>query len=376
MKKVFSLVLVVAMIFGIIACSPAKPAADTSAASGVAEAVTNESGYKVGDKVLFGVSVRGLDNYYYVELMQGINAVAAQIPNCEVVLMEHDGDDQKEVNDVKSFAARDGYKCLYIDPQSSAICAEVAEICEDAKVYWTSAYTLGEGIYPWTYHYFVSHQALDDVTAGYEVAKAMFEEFDGKEATVGIVAGELSNLASINRIKGFDKAIAEFPNVTLVDTQPGNWDTTTALEITQTWLSKYPDLNGIFAANDGMAVGCVEALKAAGKNGQIKVVGVDCIPTGVEAVIAGDMSATFYPYAKLMGGYGIAMAYQALKGNIDPDKLSQDHRACCYLTPGLVVKTADAQEINDNLVMADAKIEDIDWENPTVWGIAELVVEE
>lgn len=369
MKKVIAVLLAFAMIFAMAACSSGdgggtEPAADES------------SGYKEGDKVLFGVSVRGLDNYYYVELMQGINAVASQIPNCEVVLMEHDGDDQKEVNDVKSFAARDGYKILYIDPQSSAICAEVAEICEEAEIYWTSAYTLGEGIYPWTYHYFVSHQALDDVTAGYEVAKAMFESFNGEPAKVACVAGELSNLASINRIIGLEQALAEYPNVTLIDTQPGDWDTTKALEITQTWLVKYNnDLDGIWAANDGMAVGVVEALKAAKQNGTIQVVGVDCIPTGIEAVIAGDMSATFYPYAKLMGAYGVSMAYAALNGTIDPDELCKVREDCCYLTPGLVVTTENAQEIADTLVFAEANIDDIDWKNPTVWGIGELVVE-
>ena len=329
------------------------------------------SDYKAGDRFLVGLSIRGLANPYYIELVQGVQKFIDRTPGAELVIMEFHSDDQKQINDVKAFAARGIPAILYIDPQSQAVCPEVAEVCEDAEIYWTSAYTLGKDIYPWTYRYFVSHQALDDVTAGYEVAKSMFMKFDGKPATILCMAGELSNLASINRIKGLEKALEEFPNVTLLDTQPADWDSQKALNVAQTWLTRYSDVNGIWVANDGMAVAVVEALKSKGLNGIIQVTGVDCIPTGLDAVINGDMSATFYPYPKLMGGYGVAMAYAALSGKIDPDELTREQS--CYLTPGELVTSENAATFKADIIDKDPEI---DFDNPLTWGIGILEVDE
>ena len=201
----------------------------------------------------------------------------------------------------------------------------------------------------------------------------MFEQFNGKKATILCMAGELSNLASINRIRGLQKALGEFPNVTLLDTQPADWMSQKAMDVAQTWLTKYSSVDGIWVANDSMAVGVVEALKAKNLNGKVKVVGVDCIPTGLEDVQKGDMTATFYPYPKLMGGYGVAIAYAALSGKIDPNKLSKEQS--CFLTPGVLVTTANANDFKANVI---DKAPDIDFDNLMKWvtSVGPLVVSE
>lgn len=365
MKKIrlLALALAVMMLAGVFTGCSSQSGPSAPASSDTPAADTP----KESEKLLIGLSVRGLDNPYYVELVEGVQQFVDQTPGAEIVLMEHHGDDQKEVNDVKAFAARGEKAILYIDPQSAAVCTEVAEICEENEIYWTSAYTLGKDIYPWNYHYFVSHQALDDVTAGYEVAKYMFESFEGKDATILCMAGELSNLASINRIKGLEKALAEYPNVKLLDTQPADWDSQKALNVAQTWLAKYSDVDGIWVANDGMAVAVVEALKSKSLNGKIQVTGVDCIPTGVDAIKAGDMAATFYPYPACMGGYGVAMAYAALTGKIDPDKLTKEES--CYLTPGVLVT-------KENIDTYKSTQPELNFDDPLSWGIGPLKVEE
>ncbi len=370
MKKWIAMLMALMMLISLAACG-GTPASDKPADSG---AVSNTGGGsdagsdsgKEAKTLLVGLSIRGLDNPYYVELVEGVQQFIDRTPGAEMVIMEHHGDDQKEVNDVRAFASRGEDAILYIDPQSAAVCTEVAEICEENEIYWTSAYTIAKDIYPWNYHYFVSHQALDDVTAGYEVAKCMFESFEGADANILCVAGALSNDASINRILGLEKALAEFPNVTLLDTQPADWDSQKALNVTQTWLSKYDDVDGIWAANDGMAVAVVEALKSKGLNGDIRVVGVDCIPTGVEAIKAGDMTATFYPYPACMGGYGVAMAYAAYTGAIDPDGLTEEQS--CYLTPGVLVT---AENVDSYMGTQPA----LNFEDPLSWGIGPLVLD-
>jgi len=147
----------------------------------------------------------------------------------------------------------------------------------------------------------------------------------------------------------------------------------TAMDITETWLIKYPDVDGIWVANDAMAVGVVEILKAKGLNGKIKVVAIDCIPAGLEAVKVGDMTATFYPYPKLMGGYGVAIPHAALAGKIDPDALTKEQS--CFLTPGVLVTTENAANFEEEVMNADPEI---DFENPMVWAesVGPLIIDE
>ena len=80
--------------------------------------------YKPGQKFLVGLSIRGLDNPYYIELIQGVKKFVEHTPGAEMVIMEFHGDDQKEINDVKAFAARGIPSILYMDPRvPGSVCA-------------------------------------------------------------------------------------------------------------------------------------------------------------------------------------------------------------------------------------------------------------
>ena len=170
-------------------------------------------------------------------------------------------------------------------------------------------------------------QSPDNIKSGHDIAIEMFKQFKTpNKGKILAIQGMLANTAAIDRFKGLKQALKETPGVELLADQDGEWNPQKALTIAETWLAKYKDIDGIWVANDGMAISVVQALKAKGLNGKVKVVGVDGIGDAVTAIKAGDMTATVGSNGWLQGGFGLAYAYAALKGDIDTKTMDQAKR--------------------------------------------------
>jgi ribose transport system substrate-binding protein len=139
---------------------------------------------------------------------------------------------------------------------------------------------------------------------------------DGGE--VAQIEGQAGSPQAINRIKGFKEGVASHDNLELVASQPGNWDRLTALNAATDIIRAHPDLKAIYANNDIMALGVVEAVKAAGKQGEILVVGTDGISEAKEAVESGDLAATVGWSCTDAGAQGVDMALRILDGQTVP----------------------------------------------------------
>ncbi len=107
----------------------------------------------------------------------------------------------------------------------------------------------------------------------------------------------------------------------MVSSQPGDWDRSKAYNVTTNLLQAHPDLKGIMCANDVMALAAVESIEAAGKNGQIVVVGIDLIPQGKEAIKEGKLAASvaFSPF--VIGEICARTAIAAARGKKIPQDL-------------------------------------------------------
>jgi ribose transport system substrate-binding protein len=246
--------------------------------------------------------------------------------SAELQVMVCEGNDEKEISNIKSLVARGGKDTiLFIDPNQAPNAAVVADICEEAGVYWTSCWSTAEGVYPGQYPHYAMFQSPDDSKSGYDIAIQLFNSFKtpGKGKILAI-QGELANSAAINRFKGLQKALVENPGIELLDDQSGAWNPQKALTITESWLSKYKDIDGIWVANDGMALAVIQALKAKGLNGKVKVVGIDAIDDALTAIKDGDPVATVASNGWLQAGYGLAYAYAAYTGKIDPKTMGPE----------------------------------------------------
>jgi len=137
----------------------------------------------------------------------------------------------------------------------------------------------------------VSYIGSDDETIGYELAMHLFKAMGGKGKVVHI-DGVPAAITAQNRKKGFDRAMKENPGIELLASQPGNYRRLPAVQVFENLMQRFPVIDAVFCANDDMAVGVAEALAAAGRGSNTKVVGIDGIPDATAAIAAGKMFAS------------------------------------------------------------------------------------
>jgi ribose transport system substrate-binding protein/D-allose transport system substrate-binding protein len=119
----------------------------------------------------------------------------------------------------------------------------------------------------------------------------------------------------MDRVTGFkQRLVGVLPRAKIVGSVSAEWDRLRALNITADTLVKNPDLNVVFAVNDVMALGAVEAIRAAGKTDQVVVVGVDGIPDARKAILAGRMTASITQLPYLIGKQAVQLSIQSVHG--------------------------------------------------------------
>src|SRR4029453_15792859 len=115
--------------------------------------------------------------------------------------------------------------------------------------------------------------------------------------------------------KGFADQLAKIaPDLKIVASLPGDWDRQKAANIANDTMTANPELVGIFCANDTMALGAVESVYAAGKGGQIVVIGVDGNTDAVKSIKAGRLTASVAQLPYLVGKQAVEKAKEVLAG--------------------------------------------------------------
>jgi len=136
---------------------------------------------------------------------------------------------------------------------------------------------------------------------------------DGGE--VAVIMGLPKESAARGRTKGFGDWLEQnAPNVQLVDVQNADWDRTKAKDVMDTLLKKHPNLKAIYANNDTMAMGALEAVKSSGLLGSVLVVGNDGTSEALKSVKDGELSATVNIYPDFGGKIAVDIALRALAG--------------------------------------------------------------
>lgn len=160
----------------------------------------------------------------------------------------------------------------------------------------------------------------DNVAAGAQGAEYMVSQLgaDAKGAVL-IIEGLSGNITGQKRTTGFIEKLAELaPGLTIAASLPGDWDRGKAASITNDILVRNPDLVGIFAANDGMALGAVESVYAAGKGGSVIIIGVDGNSDAVKSIKAGRLSASVAQLPYLVGRQAVEQVKAILNGDAVP----------------------------------------------------------
>jgi ribose transport system substrate-binding protein len=223
---------------------------------------------------------------------------------------------------------------------------------DQARAFLVTQWNKPADLRPWDgYERWIAHITYDDKKSGHEIAKALFEDMGGSGGIIAL-QGILDTSAAKNRFAGLQQALGETPGITLLDDQTAGFDRSEALSVTRTLLTAHGDrIGGIWAANDDMALGALQALKAAGRD-NVKVVGIDAVPEAIKAIQDGTMTATVSSDGPWQGGIGLAMGYCAATGQLDPTKVENDNRAF-FAKHFLIDKSNAADFTQPKLDMSD-----------------------
>jgi ribose transport system substrate-binding protein len=153
----------------------------------------------------------------------------------------------------------------------------------------------------------------DAIQAGRNAADALNKGLGGKGSIVEI-QGILGTNVAQDRSTGFRQELAKYPGITIVTAQSADFDRAKALDVMTNILQAHPDINGVYAANDEMAMGVLAALKTRNLAGKVTLVGNDGIADALAAINAGEMYASNAESAYALGQQVIDRAADILDG--------------------------------------------------------------
>ncbi|KRR26841.1 hypothetical protein CQ14_20680 [Bradyrhizobium lablabi] len=136
---------------------------------------------------------------------------------------------------------------------------------------------------------FVTYVGADDFEIGYREARYLFEKMGGKGKIV-VIEGTPAAPTNRERVRGYQRAITEFPGIEVLGSGIGNYQQPDARRVMEKFLSEYKEIDAVLSANDSMALGVLEALKAA--NRTATVIGINGILPAVKQIEAGGMLAS------------------------------------------------------------------------------------
>lgn len=159
----------------------------------------------------------------------------------------------------------------------------------------------------------------DDTISGYMEAKTVLDKI-GCKGNVVIIEGPIGQSAQISRLEGNKKALAECPDVKVLEQQTANWSRAEAQTLMENWLTSHAgQINGVIGQNDEMALGAIEAIKSAGlKTEDFAIAGIDGITDALSAVKEGTMTSILQDArAQAQGALDLAI-FKAKKGDYKP----------------------------------------------------------
>jgi ribose transport system substrate-binding protein len=164
----------------------------------------------------------------------------------------------------------------------------------------------------------VSSVGADDYALGLGIAQYLFAHFQGR-GRVLVVSGPAESVSSIARVRAFHDAARPHHAIAIAGTCAGDYVREKARESVARWLADNAGLDGCLAANDVMALGAVDALRAAGR--KATVVGVNAIPEAIAAIKRGEMLATVDFSAMHMAALATECAVRHLRGEPVPAEI-------------------------------------------------------
>ncbi|MEY8751840.1 ribose ABC transporter substrate-binding protein RbsB [Alkalicoccobacillus gibsonii] len=282
-----------------------------STESPVSEGNDNEGTEGSSEDFTVGFSVSTLNNPFFVTLEEGAEVKASEL-GLDLVTVDAQDDSSKQISDVEDLIQR-GVDLIIINPTDSSAVTAAIEAANNADIPVITVDRGADG------GEVVTHIASDNIAGG-ELAGELMVELVGEGAKVAELEGLPGSSAARERGEGFNN-IAE-DSLDVVAKQTANFDRAEGLTVMENILQGNSDIEGVFAHNDEMALGALEAIEAAGED--IVIIGFDATTDAVEAVGDERMAGTVAQQPTVIGYEALEAANSVLNGEDVEDFIPVD----------------------------------------------------
>ena len=297
MKKLVSLLLSMLMICSLAGCGiviDGEGGSTGSKASGASGAI--------------GLSISTQNNPFFVTLAEGAKKAAKQA-GVPLTVVDASDDATKQVSDIEDLVSKN-VSVLIVNPvDSDAVTGAVeAAIAKGVRVISVDRVVNGVDI---------DCQIASDNVAGAELATQYIVDTLGENVKTAELVGTSGASAAIDRSQGFHN-IAD-KKLKVVASQTADFDRTQGMTVMENMLQADSSIQAVFAGNDEMALGAVEAISGAKKD--VLVVGFDATDDAIEAIRQGRMGATIAQQPALIGSTAVENAIKLTKGESIPKEI-------------------------------------------------------
>jgi ribose transport system substrate-binding protein len=273
----------------------------------------------------------GVDSYQ-TTYEKAFIAAAEENDAVETVVLDAGGDVARQIAQMEDLIQQEVDAIIIWPTNGEAVIPAVRKAYQaDIPVIVTNSNIAEQG-----FDFVASFSGPDNITQGARSAEIMCDKFKEMgiedEAQIVQISGQPGYTTAIERAKGFEDRLPEVcPNVTLMETQPGDWNREKSQQVMEAFLVKYDDIDGVYAGDDNMGVGALNAAKAAGREGII-FVGATNFAVGYEAMAAGDYWGSIYQSPVDDAQAALQTALDVLEGKdvpflnyFDTPKITQDN---------------------------------------------------
>ncbi len=294
MKKILAVVLALTLLFSLTACR--------ITIDGESSSSSNNNNTANGS---IGLSVSTQNNPFFVTLVEGAQE-AADKAGVSLTVVDAGDDPTKQVSDIEDLVSKN-ISVLIVNPVDSDAVTGAVEAAKAKGVHVISVDRAVNGVD-------IDCQIASDNVAGAEMATQYIVDTLGEGVKVAELSGTPGASAAIDRGEGFHNIADE--KLDVVASQTANFDRTEGMSVMENILQANGDVQAVFAANDEMALGAVEAISGAGKD--VMVVGFDATDDAIAAIKEGRMAATIAQQPKLIGSTAVDNAVKLMNGETIP----------------------------------------------------------
>ena len=272
-----------------------------------------------------GVSMAKFDDNFLTVLRNGIqkyaddNSIGVQIEDAQ-------NDVAKQLDQINNFIAS-GVTAIVVNPVDTSATQAMSDAAAAANVplVYVNRQPVNIDTLPDNQAFVASNEVDSGTLETIEVCRIFAEDQGKTEANVYVMMGELSNQAAVQRTADIHDVIDGGKcavKLNIIDEQTANWSREEATNLMTNWLSTGAAFDGVIANNDEMAIGAIQAMKAAGLDmGTIVVGGVDATQDALAAMQAGDLDVTVFQNAAAQGSGSVDAAVKLAKGEAVEQKV-------------------------------------------------------